>query len=478
MESVEDSYMDGLMQALPWEVVMEFLTLNEILSARCVAHHLAGGAESLSPQHCAHLLSETLMKRNIYALNSWKRDGGMIFSWAERLLRRAQASQTTVPLSSTAAATESSLHTSDWFDQMLHVYRVLKHLPNEFLIGFNHKHGRHCLPLSKPNMVGPSIVQYPPCQRSNCATCDFQIPNLEVVGHHVRQTQEDYVHDSSAEHASDEDGSYKFLGRDINDILQVPGKDGALLDMTRFYNTCVPNLPSNLRCPYCRSSERTLVLSETSYLSESMQIKRENVLLTFTPRYQECQAVDDESIADFAPLYNDVVMHERYHCLVPDAKEAVSIHCVGCNQFGVLSPAEPCFVPNHAECFVDVSDTHAGSSRSVRKKVFVRSQCTTPDCLYPVKCSGCENKLIKVGPLHTDSDVCCSNHSKMRMCVNCRNDASNGILAPSCDMIPCTGGGQRQQVQYESRSAKKQKKDTKSSQFFDDSDSEENEFEG
>lgn len=166
--------------------------------------------------------------------------------------------------------------------------------------------------------------------------------------------------------------------------------------------------------------------------------------------------------------------HQGYHNLF-NAKEAVSIHCVGCNQFGVLSPAEPCFVPKKLHCVVDVSDTHAGSSRSVRKKVFVRSQCTTPDCLYPVKCSGCENKQSKVGRLRTDLDVCCSNQSKMRVCLNCHDDESNGILAAS---IPCTGRGQSQEVQYESRSAKKQKKETTSSNFFDDSDSEENEFEG
>ncbi len=152
----------------------------------------------------------------------------------------------------------------------------------------------------------------------------------------------------------------------INKYLTVPDKHGKKIDLTRFYNKCVPNLPPDLICPSCRCSDkRTLVLSVLSYPSNSATTK--STLLTYTPLQQEgttthgkIETGDNEEepvpprkrprIASpkqsfaFPPICNDLSIPTRRAPLEQDSniKHAIAIHCVSCTKFGVVAPAGPC----------------------------------------------------------------------------------------------------------------------------------------
>lgn len=252
-------------------------------------------------------------------------------------------------------------------------------------------------------------------------------------------------------------------------------------DLTKFYPKCMPNLPSNLRCPLCRSNkERTLVLSMLSYQSSGVT---NNTPLTFTPhnnddfseaegesseqedgndeadgnsnngigsdeetrRGRKRQRVEDtphdlpEEFA-YPPTFDDVMLPHRNEQIQSkhNAKFAISIHCTSCQNFGVAAPAIPC---NHEafSCFHQVEPLEFGSSntgmpgRSTVGGILVRSKCSNPRCSGATMCRSCCRRA-KHRPYATDLNPEEPVKSKC-WCKRCNPSGDGGIYCNDCAWI-------------------------------------------
>jgi hypothetical protein len=355
---------------LPWGFISEFLTLPELLVTRQVSHAVADAVHDVSPQKCGALLEQALRRRNIHLLpyRSWDRPIQDQPSVTDMLIRDVDE------------------HTAS-LDGMLRCFRVLKHLPQQVAVAFSGKYGRHCVPMEWDSTREQTQLRlYEPCSRRRCRTCRLRVPVCD---------------DPKAE---------------INAHIQIENKHGERMDMTRFYCTCVPNLPRDLICPSCRrNDERTLVLSAVSYRSSASASGR--TLLTYTPYPKEDDTEEEENSDNdgqgletatrkkqklkkesvsfsFPDMRDDVALPTRWEPLnrSNDAKHGIAIHCVSCEQFGVATPAGPC-MDARFPCHDRKRTVMVGKHASTLGGVFVRTKCSNRDCNHPVACEACSHRV-------------------------------------------------------------------------------------
>lgn len=263
-----------------------------------------------------------------------------------------------------------------------------KYLPMEVAVAFNGKYGRHCIPLEFSPETGQAEPRlFPACAKGKCSTCKLRIPE-------------------------DTDPDAK-----IHAYIHIPNKHGNPLDLTRFYNKCVPNLPPDLICPSCRCTDRrTLVLSTLSYPSNATS--GQNTLLTYTPRDKdeaEAENSDDTETEDeeqeepqpkkqrlvgpdesfaFPVIHEDLSLPTKWKPLerTNGVKHAIAIHCVSCQQFGVLAPAGPC-CDARFPCHERTRQVMEGKHVATIGGVFVRRKCSNQDCLHPISCEACSREV-------------------------------------------------------------------------------------
>lgn len=259
-----------------------------------------------------------------------------------------------------------------------------KSIPMEVAVAFNGKYGRHCIPLefsAATNQTEPKL--HPTCSRRKCVTCKLRIPTA----------------------SNDDDAK-------IQEYISIQNKHGTPLDLTRFYNKCVPNLPPDLVCPSCRCRDkRSLVLSTISYPSNTTT--GQNTLLTYTPRgedddtesengsdssdEQEPQRkkrrLDVDSFA-FPSRHDDLSMPTKWEPLerANDVKHAIAIHCVSCQNFGVVAPAGPCYDARFP-CVEKTRQVTVGKHAATIGGVYVRRKCSNQDCLHTISCEACSREV-------------------------------------------------------------------------------------
>ena len=292
-------------------------------------------------------------------------------------------------------------------------------MPDEAVFAFSAKHGRHIIPIDTKfetcnNFEGTqsflhdqclSLKVYPPCNREKCSTCQFVIPPLDIAGEHGHGINSNPI-DSH-----------------LRIISPIHGKS---IDLTRFYNTCAPNLPPNLCCPICRNSRRTLVLSITSYPSSGFQLSNTAGILSYTPDdqngfYYHVDPIGTNSLSEVSqqsssadrirtynsffdklsfsyppPLYDDIGFNSQANFRW-DAKYALAIHCVSCQKFGLVAPVFPCaYNVNHKTqnrnavqtCYDTIPRGCSNESMIIGRTV-VRTKCASSSCSHPVACHFC-----------------------------------------------------------------------------------------
>lgn len=305
-------------------------------------------------------------------------------------------------------------------------------LPNEVVIAFNGRYGRHCLPIGLvPRDDGTKTVDikcFPMCDRTKsprerCSVCAFRIPTAKEAGYHGISTE-------------GEEDTIKGTPRDIYQHVQIHGKKGCI-DLTRFYNVCAPNLPSDLLCPLCRDPNRTLLLTEVSYESSSTPSRNAQVvLLTYTPN--EVQNHDGHaSSLVFPPSYDDASMQWQadYPHRKLDSKHALSIHCVACKRFAIVSPASPCpfrfeRTDGRKSCLSELTPPRdrALLGDTVLGTVFVRTKCAMKGCDYPVACLSCTSRDELLPS--TDGKAHCHGCEK-RFCYHCITQRQDWFPLPN-----------------------------------------------
>jgi hypothetical protein len=371
-----------LASLLPWGIIAESLDFHELLQTRLTCHSLCEAlAEHVSPSTCSRYLAMLLEQRNLYVIPD-------VLEWTTVTTRESEAIVQMF-------ATEGAL------DSLLRMIKAMKYLPKQAAVAFNGKRGRHLLPLQWDEEKKVSnFVSHEPCQRKSCVTCKFRIPSKTID--------------------TPSSTSTGAVGRrnDMDDYLEFRNKKGPI-DLHSYHTTCVPNLPRDLHCPMCRATDqRTLVLSEVAYRSDSRPVNRPNeVLLTWTPHEEQVangnSSSDDDDASDhsfvfvrhdepspkrrkteedqvlFPPLYDDMAIPQTTHPihLRADCKHAISIHCSHCGEFGVIGPAAVCWHPEFPchERGHNLSDKY----QTVTGGVLVRRECSASDCQRSTLCESC-----------------------------------------------------------------------------------------
>jgi len=175
------------------------------------------------------------------------------------------------------------------------------------------------------------------------------------------------------------------------------------LELKKYFMSCVQNLPADLYCPVCQiQTEMTLMLSEISYQSLEAAPRHQDVQLTFTPRpqqdwpkeaWQECLFPPNSFPP---PPYRDVSIPFRQFPLrhEPDAKHCLSIHCNHCHQFGLLAPVNVCSHDQfHCHNTGRIVRQQRNFPASLCGAVFVRQQCSQPNCHKATFCNDCSRSL-------------------------------------------------------------------------------------
>lgn len=384
---------EHVLASLPWGMVAEFVTFDDMLNARLMCHSICEGiGDSLSSEFCAQYLSKCLTARNMYfipRLSDWKE-------------------------SATQLGTEELFlsETNLYFDKLLRVLRVLKWLPKSMAVAFNGKYGRHCLPLKWDEDENRATLQtFSPCRRgkSNCPTCRLKLRVLPLK-------------------EGDQEGLLAGTGRsltrpstDVHDYLEIHNKQGRQLDLHYYAPKCIPNLPNDLICPQCKVSDRrTLVLSEFSYKGEHGNVgdRPNRVVLSWTPRFDDsdddeeeeigCSSQEDEenpppspkrqktescgsTASHFPPRFDDMAIPIRIRpiALKPDCKFTTSIHCANCQEFGVFAPAGVCWNQSFrcANRKLQLPERLVGGA-------LVRQKCSSKDCNLPISCPSCAHNRV------------------------------------------------------------------------------------
>lgn len=392
----------------PWEMVAEFSGLDDVLNLRLVSRSLAECMSHLSPFTCASFLQTRLiaLQLSLVSNKTWKKP-------CEDYVAFLTQPTETPPL-----------------DTLLRTLRTLRYVPTEMAIAYSGKYGRHAIPLTL-NWESKTLesISFPECRRRNCPTCRFRIP-----------------HDSTG-------------NSDVYNYITIRQKEHRF-DLTKFYPKCIPNLPADLCCPYCRSSrQRTLVLSMLSYKSAGLD-KRS---LTFTPYneedFSEAEGDTDGSSDDgsydeeqdrssqtpkrakrdivppdssfaFPHIHDDCALPHLDEFTPPEdndnGKFAISLHCTSCEQFGIVAPASPCIMDMFACHHVATSMSFAGRSSTVGV-VLVRTRCDS--CDHATLCRSC-----CLRQLHRPYAIGANQEQRFWTCwcQNCDPTAKSGVYCPTC----------------------------------------------
>jgi len=359
---------EEIFKRLPLHLCLEYVPLQCILSARLTCLSFAEATDSISPKYCLKILQKSCRDRNIYLLQN-KSDG----TSDDIRDTNDDTDEDCERIQSTFAFASNSLSSSptSTFDRMIKWHRLLKHIPNEFVMINSSKYGLHCQPILQyannqyyedNNGDGNAITyksvsefcQYTPCHRSKkrCIPCRFHIP----------------------------------LDKILNEDTKNPFKDQhKTIDFNTIYNKCTPNLPSDLKCPICQNTNRTLQLKLENYTSSSVSIRGNSAtLLTYNPM----DASSDGENSTGA---------DQFHF----QKYAITLICTVCKDYKVLKPASKC-VSNQCEMYHSPSynsPSEHGSASLKRTKLqaqaYITTKCVNGDCFSPVLCQSCTGKSIE-----------------------------------------------------------------------------------
>ena len=388
-----------LASLLPWGIIAESLELQEVLQTRLTCHSLCEAlAEQVSPVTCSRHIARVLVQRNLYVIPNVL----LSLDWVTETTRDSEEAIVHMLMLASASAEEGG----GALDSLLRMIKVMKYLPKQAAVAFNGKHGRHLLPLQwDEEKKCSNFLSHEPCQRKSCVTCKFRIP----------------VNRAAAAATSDDDDGRRRNNNNIDDHLEFRKPKGPI-DLHSYHTTCVPNLPRDLHCPMCRTTDqRTLVLSEVAYRSDSRPVNRpDKVLLTWTPHQEQAangnsssdddddddndDDDDDDDASDhsfvvvrhdepspkrrktdkddqvllFPPLYDDMAIPSTTQPirLKADCKHAISIHCSHCGEFGVIGPAAVCWNPDFP-CHERGHNLSSDKYQTVVGGVLVRSKCSS-----------------------------------------------------------------------------------------------------
>jgi len=386
--SLKEDYFESLLAKAPLEVVAEFLTLNEVLCARLVSTRFVEAICNLSSARCAQHLHERLVSQSptVHLVSHACWNQTLDLEGMEAFMQRPDGGS---------------------LECMLRCFRVFKCLPMEAGIAFCGKYGRHCVPMQW-NIESKRVeaIIYASCRRQACPTCRLKI-DMDARERPPCEIYKDY---------------------DIWIPDQSKRCDGRRrVDLSKFYPKCIPNLPRDLLCPHCSDSEkRTLVLSIISYKSSTPPPHASGKPLTYTPfndnDYSEPEVYDGlqedsgeenvgQSLEDaltvrkhpreenqvedtfaYPLIFDEIASPKAYQAIEESdrAKYAISIHCVSCEKFGMLAPANPCS-HEHFRCRMRAKEILFGGQNVLVGSMMVRNKCHNTMCNRSTRCmSDCQ----------------------------------------------------------------------------------------
>ena len=411
--SSTNSFLDDeneIFYKIPIHLSLEYLTLKNILSARLSCRAMAEATDDISPHRCFEILLSFAREKNIYFLQTDQNkkkssitniaDEDFLFESIFHLRHLGKSQLLSTPSSA--------------FDQMMKCIRTFKYLPNEFTTVRSSKYGLCCQGIQShlnfndgfylnmndnsksndrihfPYHKVSKLQQYSPCHRGyeQCPSCQYNIP---------------------------------YLPKCTEEQKNQHGKNHDKIDFDTVYNKCVPNIPSNLKCPICLDSNRTLQLIFEHYRSSSVSIRNDaTTLLTYNP-------IDTD---DLDNITNDDDTHNS-------RKYIIGMVCTTCQKFKIIKPSSPC-TSNSCEIY-DITNIDQNSQCPLSNKIsksqrptYVAVKCANTHCYHPVHCQSCTGKqTIQIKSLFSKFSTCeiskfCCSCSK-RLCISCCDESMNKV---------------------------------------------------
>jgi hypothetical protein len=373
---------------ISWEWVAEFLTLQDMLASRVVCKEWNQSLEeTLSPRQCGIWLSRRLLRENLYLTDN-------IGSWKD-------ASNANESIEMMARVLFHDNNSVSPVRTLIDSLRVVHVFPSQAAVAFSAPYGRHCIPLHWDDAIEAVLpTEYEACRRGEqaCAAC-------RLVNRIPRRTR------FRGEPTDDcIDDFYDILRGDTAAATGANVAANEYVELKKYYPSCTPNLPPDLICPVCRvSNERTLQLTEVSYASTEESSSWNTVKLSLTPvrdnantnnnattqtipRQRRNDSWRDQlyAVDSFPPApYRDVnIPIDHPPPRAANAKHCLAIHCDHCRQFGILAPAAVCG-QGQFRCQDRLRYLNFGKDRSLTGAVFVRQQCSHPNCNRPTLCHRC-----------------------------------------------------------------------------------------
>ena len=301
---------------IPWDLIVPYLYLFEFLEFRLVSKEINDYlATRLSKEDCVRWMAQELRIRDIFAF--WHQDDWQdASSDDEHYLIRCFPEEV-----------------NPW-DFLVRFLKVMTHMPEQVLVRFNARYGRHCVPILKDR----KLSSIPRCTRRACTTCALRIPSYPARPDDAAEEDDD----DSVLSAYDIDERFVIRRRGTNTYL----------DLKRYYPKCVPNMDPTLCCPVCQVNDRrTLILGEIVYqtcgasdpLLERWEIapwdwsdySGFDFLREFTP------AQDDHPFEHFRQLFipgAGQTVDDFDH----ESRSAITLYCDACKKFGLIAPACQC----------------------------------------------------------------------------------------------------------------------------------------
>jgi len=370
-----------MIASLPWGVVTDFLTLEDILSGRSVSRDWKLHFEdNVSMDWCQTNLSMALRRSNCLLVPpsggatldaSWDKDA------TQEKLRSVFVMDQGLKTDKKANGTEIN----HW-RQFLLCMRLMKSIPQSVTIAFSEEDGRHCIAQDQSHSEPPSQSWF------SGIICSA------------------WASDASAKN---EDNSSTKNNKP---------------DMSEQQARSINNLPAGIQCPNCHSDDgSSLVLGDFSYKStpDPSTLRLLHDVLTFTP-YQEslystASIHTGENLAfdpnaqfsspppskkrklgvgaevSFPPRYAEMAdtMRDAPVRLPTDAKFGISIHCTKCRDFAVIAPAAVCWHSDFV-CHQRGRVIYRNGKEITLGGALVRSKCSAPSCQKAVSCPDCSHR--------------------------------------------------------------------------------------
>lgn len=417
---------------LPLHLCLEYLDLPSILSARISCRSLAEATDHMGPFYCLQKLQHACRAQNVLFVEETKytkklkkkeQEEGCHDDAYEEPLSQEEIiwkyifqleGDPSFPSATDASSSTTTNHTNSntnintiasTFDQMMKCFRILKYIPNEFIMRRSSMYGLYCQPIAShkqhnhdddlnddktdiPYRRKSTMIQYPPCHRpyKKCIPCRYPTIPLHVLrnNHH-------------------ENNPFQHQDKRIH--------------MDTVYNACIPNIPPDVKCPSCQNSNRTLQLILEQYKSSSVYINSStSTLLTYNPMDIDIGHLNDDDMDHDQTNEED---SSSLHVM----KYAITMICTSCPSFKIVKPASPCslgqcdiydtpflgLLPSksmESESMASTSNTSAGptpksncsssitTTTSSIRQTFVTTQCIHTDCVHAVLCQSCTAQSI------------------------------------------------------------------------------------